>query len=82
MAPPLQPVAGREVRDRLNRRCRRHEVRASQLGLRRLIEEQIVAPLAIRLAGDPTLRDRSVGVVTADEATRAPADQLVIALPK
>ncbi len=62
--------------------ARGHDPKLGARPLRRLIEEQIVAPLAIRLAGDPTLRDRSVGVVTADEATRAPADQLVIALPK
>jgi ATP-dependent Clp protease ATP-binding subunit ClpC len=49
--------------------------------LRRLIEEVVVAPLAVRLAADPSLRDRSVGVVTAAEAVTAPAGELIIALP-
>jgi ATP-dependent Clp protease ATP-binding subunit ClpA len=49
--------------------------------LRRLIEEVVVAPLAVRLAADPSLRDRSVGVVTAAEAETAPAGELLITLP-
>ena len=49
--------------------------------LRRLLEEVVVAPLAVRMAADPSLRDRTVGIVTAAEAAGAPADQLVIALP-
>ena len=61
---------------------RGHDPKLGARPLRRLIEEQVVAPLAIRLAADPTLRDRSVGVVTADEATRAAPDQLIIALPR
>ena len=61
--------------------ARGHDPRLGARPLRRLIEEQVVAPLAIRLAGEPALRDRSVGVVTAAEAAQAPPDQLVIALP-
>jgi ATP-dependent Clp protease ATP-binding subunit ClpC len=49
--------------------------------LRRLIEEVVVAPLAVRMAADPTLRDRAIGVVTAAEAARADAGTEVIALP-
>ena len=49
--------------------------------LRRLIEDIVVAPLAVRMAGDPGLRDRAVGVVTAAEAARADAGTEVIALP-
>ena len=49
--------------------------------LRRLIEEVVVAPLAVRMAADPALRDRSIGVVTAAEAARADATTEVIALP-
>ncbi len=54
--------------------------------LRRLLEEVVVAPLAVRLAADPALRDRPVGVVTAAEAGPAAASgevagQLVIPLP-
>ncbi len=49
--------------------------------LRRLLEEVVVAPLAVRIAADPGLRDRSIGVVTAEEAAGAPASELVIALP-
>ncbi len=49
--------------------------------LRRLLEEVVVAPLAVRIAADPALRDRAVGVVTAAEAAGAPAGELVIALP-
>jgi ATP-dependent Clp protease ATP-binding subunit ClpC len=61
--------------------ARGHDPGLGARPLRRLLEEQVVAPLAIRLAGDPALRDRSVGVVTADEAARAPAGELLIALP-
>ena len=49
--------------------------------LRRLIEDVVVAPLAVRMAGDPGLRDRPIGVVTAAEAARADAGTEVIALP-
>ena len=49
--------------------------------LRRLIEEVVVAPLAVRMAANPTLRDRQVGVVTAGEAERAGADDELIVLP-
>jgi len=49
--------------------------------LRRLIEDVVVAPLAVRLAAEPGLRDRAIGVVTADEAARADAETEVIALP-
>jgi len=49
--------------------------------LRRLIEDVVVAPLAVRMAADPTLRDRAIGVVTAAEAARADAGTEVIALP-
>jgi ATP-dependent Clp protease ATP-binding subunit ClpC len=56
----------------------------SKLGarpLRRLLEEVVVAPLAVRMAADPTLRDRAIGVVTAIEADGAPPGELLIALP-
>ncbi|MEZ4402511.1 MAG: AAA family ATPase [Kofleriaceae bacterium] len=49
--------------------------------LRRLIEEVVVAPLAVRMAAEPGLRDRAIGVVTAAEAAGAGADVEVIALP-
>ena len=39
--------------------------------LRRLLEEVVVAPLAVRLAADPELRGRAVGVITAEEARTA-----------
>ncbi|HVV86368.1 MAG TPA: AAA family ATPase [Kofleriaceae bacterium] len=71
----LSPAARAQLADR------GHDPKLGARPLRRLIEEQVVAPLAIRLAADPSLRDRSIGVVTAAEAERAPADQLVLALP-
>jgi ATP-dependent Clp protease ATP-binding subunit ClpC len=49
--------------------------------LRRLLEEVVVAPLAVRMAADPGLRDRAIGIVTADEAPRADPGLTVIALP-
>ena len=49
--------------------------------LRRLIEEVVVAPLAVRMAADPALRDRSIGVVTAAEAARAEPGTELIVLP-
>jgi ATP-dependent Clp protease ATP-binding subunit ClpC len=49
--------------------------------LRRLLEDVVVAPLAVRIAADPTLRDRAIGVVTATEALDAPPGGQLIALP-
>jgi ATP-dependent Clp protease ATP-binding subunit ClpC len=60
---------------------RGHDPKLGARPLRRLLEEQVVAPLAIRLAADPALRDRAVGVVTASEAAGADGEQLLIALP-
>ncbi|MCE9575880.1 MAG: AAA family ATPase [Deltaproteobacteria bacterium] len=45
--------------------------------LRRLIEEIVVAPLAVRMAADPDLRDRPIGIVTADDASTSPDDIMV-----
>jgi ATP-dependent Clp protease ATP-binding subunit ClpC len=49
--------------------------------LRRLLEEVVVAPLAVRIAADPALRDRAIGVITPAEAATAPASELAIVLP-
>jgi ATP-dependent Clp protease ATP-binding subunit ClpC len=49
--------------------------------LRRLLEEVVVAPLAVRIAADPGLRDRAIGVITPAEAATAPASELAIVLP-
>ncbi len=46
--------------------------------LRRLLEEVVVAPLAVRMAGDPGLRDRLLGIVTAGEAAGAGVDELIV----
>jgi ATP-dependent Clp protease ATP-binding subunit ClpC len=40
--------------------------------LRRLIEEAVVGPLAVRMSADPSFRDRAVEVVAADETPDAP----------
>jgi ATP-dependent Clp protease ATP-binding subunit ClpC len=45
--------------------------------LRRLIEEVVVAPLAVRMAADPDLRDRPIGIVVAEEWTGA-VDDIVV----
>jgi len=44
--------------------------------LRRLIEDAVVAPLAVRLAGDPGLRERTIRVVA--EAERGADDAIVV----
>ena len=49
--------------------------------LRRLLEEVVVSPLAVRMAADPALRERSIGIVTAAEALHPEAGADVIALP-
>ena len=47
--------------------------------LRRLIEDAVVAPLAVRMAADPELRGRVVSVITEAEAIgRDPGDVLVV----
>jgi ATP-dependent Clp protease ATP-binding subunit ClpC len=45
--------------------------------LRRLIEDVVVAPLAVRLAGDPDLRERTVRIVAAGEVA-AGGDVIVV----
>jgi ATP-dependent Clp protease ATP-binding subunit ClpC len=41
--------------------------------LRRLIEDAVIAPLAVRMAGEPDFRERAVAIVTADEPAAAGA---------
>jgi ATP-dependent Clp protease ATP-binding subunit ClpC len=40
--------------------------------LKRLIEDSVVAPLAVRMAADPALRDRAIDIVAADETAADP----------
>jgi ATP-dependent Clp protease ATP-binding subunit ClpC len=49
--------------------------------LKRVLEEQVMAPLAVLLARTPTLRGKSVRVVTASEGTSLPPDALAVVLP-
>jgi ATP-dependent Clp protease ATP-binding subunit ClpC len=49
--------------------------------LKRVLEEQVMAPLAVLLARTPTLRARKVLVLTAAEAAGLDARQLAIVLP-
>jgi ATP-dependent Clp protease ATP-binding subunit ClpC len=48
--------------------------------LKRLIEERVVAPLAVRLAADGQLRDRAVAVVASEEALGALGPELPLVL--
>lgn len=49
--------------------------------LKRVLEEQVMAPLAVLLARTPTLRGKAVRVVTASEAESLAADALAVVLP-
>jgi ATP-dependent Clp protease ATP-binding subunit ClpC len=49
--------------------------------LKRVLEEQVMAPLAVLLARTPTLRSKSVRVVAASEAASLAADALAVVLP-
>jgi ATP-dependent Clp protease ATP-binding subunit ClpC len=49
--------------------------------LKRVLEEQVMAPLSVLLARTPTLRGKSVRVVTASEAESLAADALAVVLP-
>jgi ATP-dependent Clp protease ATP-binding subunit ClpC len=49
--------------------------------LKRVLEEQVMAPLAVLLARTPSLRGKSVRVVTASEAASLAADALAVVLP-
>ena len=46
--------------------------------LRRLIEDAVVAPLAVRLAADPELRDRTIRVVASDEPGASTPDAIAV----
>jgi ATP-dependent Clp protease ATP-binding subunit ClpC len=46
--------------------------------LRRLIEEAVVAPLAVRMSAEPGFRDRAVDVVAADEAMTDAGDVITV----
>ncbi len=46
--------------------------------LRRLIEDAVIAPLAVRMAGEPSFRDRPVEIVAADEVAENAADAIVV----
>jgi ATP-dependent Clp protease ATP-binding subunit ClpC len=49
--------------------------------LKRVLEEQVMAPLAVLLARTPTLRGKSVRVVAASEAESLVPDALAVVLP-
>jgi ATP-dependent Clp protease ATP-binding subunit ClpC len=49
--------------------------------LKRVLEEQVMAPLSVLLARTPTLRGKSVRVVTTSEAESLAADALAVVLP-
>ena len=49
--------------------------------LKRVLEEQVIAPLAVLLARTPSLRGQAVWVVTADESQRPIGGPLSVVLP-
>ena len=60
----------------------KEEIVANQLyvALKRGIEERVVAPLSVKLAADPALREQSLWVLARDSELRArldPAEQRV-----
>jgi ATP-dependent Clp protease ATP-binding subunit ClpC len=46
--------------------------------LRRMIEDTVVAPLAVRLAADPALRDRVIQIVAAGDRAAADAPTVIV----
>ncbi|MFO7564768.1 MAG: AAA family ATPase [Enhygromyxa sp.] len=50
--------------------------------LKRVLEEQVMAPIAVLLARTPSLRDQTLRVLTASEGEQLAADELTVALPR
>ncbi|HLT39634.1 MAG TPA: AAA family ATPase [Enhygromyxa sp.] len=50
--------------------------------LKRVLEEQVMAPIAVLLARTPSLRGKALRVITAAEAEQLDADELTVALPR